>query len=184
MKNIFLNQGGTDPYGLTLKILRAVKEILIDQEVHVVLGGGMRKRHLREIDRLVPDLGGNYRFYYNVSPRQVYELMSASDLAISAAGNALYELAYLGVPTLVVSHHERHARVAGQFEKAGASIHAGIGTDLTEAALAAAVRGLLDDERKRRRMSRNARRISNGKGAENIVKELTAYWRKDLLSSP
>lgn len=176
VKNIFINQGGSDPFGLTIKIIRAMQQIPLYQNIHVVLGGGMLEHHVQEIDSGRFGLGKNYQFYYNIPQQQVYSLMSISDLALSAAGNVLYELAFLGVPTIIVSHHERHAKVAEHFVTSNAAIHAGIGRNVTETQLSEMINDIIDNTQRRLLLSREAKRLCDGKGTENIIKELIPYY--------
>ncbi len=162
VRRIFLNQGGSDPYGLVIKILKALEELHIPQEVRVVIGGAFKARHNRMLGRLKGSFKGRYKFYFDLSQKDLYRVLKGVDFAVSAPGNTLYELAYLGIPTVIVSHHKRHDVVARAFEKRGVAVNAGIGTRLTIAQISKKIIRYLDDHVARRAMSAKAKKMMAG----------------------
>jgi UDP-2,4-diacetamido-2,4,6-trideoxy-beta-L-altropyranose hydrolase len=66
-RNIFINQGGSDPYGLTSKILRAMKSLKVDAAVNIVTGGGIKKEFLEEVNEIACSSPSNYKFYFDIS---------------------------------------------------------------------------------------------------------------------
>jgi len=159
VKRIFLNQGGSDPYGLVIKILKALEGLCISQEVSVVIGGAFKERHKKMLEQLKRSLKGRYNFYSDLSQDEFYKLLKGVDLAISAAGNTMYELAYLGIPTVIISHHKRHDAAARAFEKKGVAINAGIGTRLTITQISEKIARSLEDHAGRRAMSAEAKEM-------------------------
>ena len=169
---IFLNQGGSDPYGLTAKILRVLEKLSLRQEVIVVLGGAITPRHRKEIDSLRPKLKDNYRFYENISQSMMYELLSESDMALTAAGNTLYELAFFGIPSIIIGHHEQHNKVAEKFQAEGAAINLGIGTRIDQEYIASAVGSLIENPEKRKELSLRSRSIVDGYGTGRVANKI------------
>jgi spore coat polysaccharide biosynthesis predicted glycosyltransferase SpsG len=178
VERIFVNQGGSDPYGLTLKIIRALELGNFEQDFHVVWGGLVQKEQRFLWESLRNSVRGNYKIYTDLTKIELYHLMEKSDLAISAAGNTLYELAYLGVPTLVISHDQLHDKVAAAFEQKKAAINVGIGTDLTESQIASALERLINDTEARLTLSKNARSLFNNKKGISIVDELVTLYSR------
>ena len=176
VERCFLNQGGSDPYGLTLKIIRSLELWNFEQEFHVVSGGLLQAEHKSGLKNISNSLKGDYKFYTDLSKLDLYRLMEKSDLAISAAGNTLYELAFLGVPTLVISHDQLHDRVAAAFEQKGAVVNVGIGTQITEAQIAAAIRQVIDDRQKRVTLNENARSLFINRPGASLVDELVGLY--------
>jgi spore coat polysaccharide biosynthesis predicted glycosyltransferase SpsG len=166
---IFLNQGGSDPFGLTAKIIHALEGLDLEQIIHVVVGDAVSVHQRRELKSLMRSLSKKYQFEWGASHEKMRALMEQSDLAITAAGNTLYELAILGVPSIVICHHERHNRVASKFAERGAAVNLGIGSDISESVIAAAVKNLLDSREKRIRMSEAIKLVVDGKGCRRIA---------------
>lgn len=169
VKKIFVNQGGSDPYGLTTKTLKALEKLHLSHEVLVVVGGALKEQQKKELEDLKPFLKENYIFFENIPQNKIYELLSESDMALTAAGNTLYELAFWGIPSVIICHHESHNKVATQFDELGAAINLGIGTEISETAIAEAIEFLLKDPEKRRTLSDNARRIVDGYGTGRLA---------------
>jgi UDP-2,4-diacetamido-2,4,6-trideoxy-beta-L-altropyranose hydrolase len=176
-ERVFINQGGSDPFGLTAKIIRALELDKFEQEFHVVLGGLLQDEHRIELEHLKDDLHGEYRFYSSLPKFAMYALMGKSDLAISAAGNTLYELAFLGVPTLVLSHDQCHDVVACAFAKNHAVMNLGIGANVSEPQIVAAVKRLINDEPDRKALSKNARSLFDSGVGTSLTEELIRFYR-------
>lgn len=173
---VLVNQGGSDPYGLTVKILRAVEKENLPQKFLFVLGGHVQERHRAELEKMRSCLNSNSLFFENLHRNTLYSLMQASDMAISAAGNTLYELLYIGVPTIVISHDWLHDEVAKAFERQGAVLNLGIGDELAEGDMVAALRELATKYQLRQRLQRNAQNLFGNYHGPTLVDELTRLY--------
>ncbi len=175
---IFVNQGGSDPFALTLKIIKSLELLSLSQKIVVVVGPAVSKKHKAGIKKIIPRLKNKYRFEWGVSQERMYEIMKDSDIAITAAGNTLYELAVFGIPSIVICHHARHNKVAKIFAKRGAVINMGVGAGLSEKTIARKVEALLKSKEKQAELSRNIRKISDGLGAKRIVERIAGLCKK------
>ena len=175
---VFVNQGGSDPYALTAKIIRSLMKINMNNRIDIVVGAALTKEHLDEIEALGRQCPDNYKFYYNVKPHQMRELMNNADFAVTAAGNTLYELCALGVASLIISHHKDHDDVAEEFARRKAAVNLGIGTQLSEADIAEAVKKIADDAALRKRLSSKARRLADGCGALRVCESIVSLLRE------
>ncbi|MBN2839422.1 MAG: hypothetical protein JXP37_00485 [Coriobacteriia bacterium] len=110
-----------------------------------------------------------------VTPRTAAELRDAmlvADVAVSAAGQTLYELAATGTPTVAVTVAENQVAQARAFERAGAVVLAGAwGEPGTIEAVVGALAGLADPVR-RAAYSAAARALVDGGGAERVATRL------------
>lgn len=166
---IFVNQGGGDPYGLTMKIIKELERLNLKQKVIVVIGPAMLPQHRKEITNLKPQLKNSYQFEWDVTQKKMYQLMLEGDLAITAAGNTLYELAVFGIPSIAVCHHERHNKVASKFEERMAVVNLGVGSDLPDNVIAGEVEQLLLAKERRSSLSHNIKKIVDGLGSKRIA---------------
>jgi UDP-2,4-diacetamido-2,4,6-trideoxy-beta-L-altropyranose hydrolase len=114
--------GGSDPKEMTPKILKFLTETYPDIKKVVLVG-----RAYGESSALHLFKDKNTKIYYHPSGEQLKNLMLDTDLAISAGGQTLYELARIGVPTIaikVVSNQTKNINSlvsAGFIEYAGKS---------------------------------------------------------------
>ena len=95
--NILITFGGNDLRNLTPKILKFLRHPISNVRKHVIIGQGFKNLNLIEESR-----DQNTMIYFSPKIEDIKSLMLDSDLAISSAGQTLYELARVGVPTLAI----------------------------------------------------------------------------------
>ncbi len=102
VKRVFVCFGGADPRSYTDRLLKMViKDEYRNYEFVFALG-----RAKDNVDELLEfNKFDNIEVIYDVS--NMPELMSGCDIAVSSRGRTAYELAVLGIPTIVVSENER-----------------------------------------------------------------------------
>lgn len=96
IKNLLVSTGGTDSKAITISVINTIlKNYGQNINIHVLVG-----RFNQSLNKLkeIANNNSNVYLYYNAS--NVAEIMSKNDIAIAAAGNTLYELAKLGIPTI------------------------------------------------------------------------------------
>lgn len=175
-KTIFVNQGGSDPYGLTAKIIRALELLDLSQTIYVIIGDAISDKHRQELESVQGALKNRYIFKWGVTQIRMLGIMEKADLAITAAGNTLYELAIFGVPSIVICHHERHLVVADKFAERSAVINLGIGIQLHEDRIANSVIHLLNERLERVKLSNSIKKVIDGKGCRRISGVLESIW--------
>ena len=95
--------------------------------------------------------------------------LKKADLALTAGGGTLYELAFMGVPAIAFAKRKHQERNIKMFAAEGTALNAGtMRTESVKRALEL-VSGLLSDERKRFRMSVRGRLLVDGKGTDRVV---------------
>jgi spore coat polysaccharide biosynthesis predicted glycosyltransferase SpsG len=140
------------------------------------VGPAVKEEHKNKLKAL--RLPSNYKMEWGPSHEKILKLMESSDLAITAAGNTLYELAILGVPSIVVSHHKRHDDVAKKFAQRKAVVNLGIGTALDPEEISDAVKKLLESEKERETLSMSMKKIVDGLGSKRIMDTVLDLWKR------
>lgn len=95
--HILITLGGNDVRNISFPILDAVYKKYPDANYSVVLGSDFDKN-------IIPQqyFRKNIALQHSLSASSMLKLMLQSDIAISAAGQTLYELARVGVPTVAI----------------------------------------------------------------------------------
>ncbi|HEY6329370.1 MAG TPA: UDP-2,4-diacetamido-2,4,6-trideoxy-beta-L-altropyranose hydrolase, partial [Blastocatellia bacterium] len=171
-KKILVTLGGGDTAEITRKVLRALSSVKTGQiECKVVLGPGFPK------DEMLDAIASSSRYSVSIvrSPESMPGLMAWADLAISGAGSTVWELAFMGVPALVVILADNQGPLARRLENAGILSSLGWHTELTEDRIASAINALIASPERRMSMSRAGRELIDGNGADRVV---------DCLHSP
>lgn len=97
LNEILITLGATDLRNLTPGIIQSVCQRFPALRKHVVLG--VDAEYLNKIRGLADD---QTSFYFQVDDKKMHQLMMQSDLAISAAGQTIYELAVTGIPAIII----------------------------------------------------------------------------------
>mgnify|MGYP004004219431 CR=1 FL=1 len=90
------------------------------------------------------------------------------DLAFTAAGNTVLEVAYLGIPSIIVCAEKFENETAEFIEKIGFGINLGFGKNLPIEKITKTVKSLMNDYELRKTMNRVGKSLIDGNGTERI----------------
>lgn len=105
VQKILITFGGADPQKYTEQVLEIIQSPQY-KEYHFTILFGKAKENSDEIIRSIKS--PNIQTFRDV--KNIPEIMSQHDLAITSRGRTCYELAILGIPTLVMAQNEREER--------------------------------------------------------------------------
>ena len=124
-KKILITMGGADPDNVTLKVIRALNS-LNDPALEVKIVAGPANQNINSLEKelhLSP-----FTFHLSPSVSNMPELMAWADVAISAGGSTCWEIAFMGLPSLIITLADNQAGIAEGLDKAGAGIDLGSGS--------------------------------------------------------
>jgi spore coat polysaccharide biosynthesis predicted glycosyltransferase SpsG len=176
---ILISMGGSDPYGLTLQVLRALDGM--QEQFHVTVAVGPAFLHEIELRTWFESAR---RKYESRREDSLLDLMVNSDFALVSFGTTVYELAATGLPAIALSITEDHAQAAEIFVKGGSLIHLGLFSTISSAEIQSEVRELLNGPQLRLGMAQRGQALVDGKGAERVAKLLLARIYERGISRP
>ena len=179
-RRVLVTLGGGDPDNQTLKVIRALQQVDVDGLEAVVVVGASNP-HFRELESAVRDSQSMIRLVRNVS--NMPELMAWANVAVSAGGSTCWELAFMGLPTVVLVLAENQQGIAAGLGKAGVVLNLGWYTEVSIAQVANTLVGLLEDRGLRQQMSQQGRELVDGLGVERMVESLRTRSHSNLESS-
>ncbi len=166
-ENIMITVGGSDPNHITEHILNCIKPLKYN--FHVIVGPSFEKdNNLKKFS------GENIKLYYN---GDMLKIMQKCDIAISASGSTLYELAACGVPTLGLIAADNQQGIAEKMDELGILINMGWYNKLPREVLINNITSFCDNFTLRKEISERAKCKIDGKGANRIVESLKAARR-------
>lgn len=179
VRNILITTGGADPGGVMPGWIDAIDGIEAPFDVTAIVGP-----FFADPDAVHDAAASANRTVRVVSAPKVTRPMQAmADIAVSAAGQTIYELAALGVPTVAAEIAANQRPQLDAFAAAGAMIDAGATSDPgTAARIASIVARLIDHPEERRALSETARAAVDRRGARAVAAEIMsgiAAHRKD-----
>jgi UDP-2,4-diacetamido-2,4,6-trideoxy-beta-L-altropyranose hydrolase len=171
-RNILVTMGGGDPDNHTAKVLRAIQQVdLGEQEVTIVVGAG--NPHFHELQCAAQEAPFTTRIVHNVS--NMPDLMARADVAISAAGSTCWELAFMGLPNLVLILADNQAPVAAKLDAVGAAISLGWSSELSSFKVAQALCELANAAEQRAAIAQRGRELVDGEGARRVADQMQKH---------
>jgi spore coat polysaccharide biosynthesis predicted glycosyltransferase SpsG/CMP-N-acetylneuraminic acid synthetase len=168
-RQVVVSFGGSDPQGLTLKVLRAMSSLSREVgglEVRAILGPAFSYKP--ELEELLPKL--SYQPQILESVEHMADVLSVADFVFCSGGMTVFEIAALGTPGVVLCQNAREQRRMETFAQEGSVVHLGLGTEVGEAAIRTTARELLADAARRRAMSEAGRRLVDARGTQRAAK--------------
>lgn len=169
---MLLTTGSTDPHNFISEFLRAVKNsrILRSLEFEVVVGQMFEFED--EIEHLASQ-EDNIRLHRKVE--DMAGLMATVDVAVSACGTTVYELAAVGLPVVTFAMVDEQVASAESLVRLGVVAYSGLFYSSKQGVLNSAISKLEDlvaTPEKAAVLATKARSLIDGKGAQRIAKEL------------
>jgi len=158
-RRVLVTMGGSDPDNVTEAIVDALREFA-ELDVAAILGAG----HPRAPDGMTLRSTAERGTRYLRDVRNMAEVMAWADVAISASGSTVLELAFMGLPSLLLTLAANQEGVAAAAHRRGVAVSLA-----APAAIAGALRRLLPDPERRAAMSRQGRELVDGEGAIRVV---------------
>ncbi len=171
-ERVIITTGGSDKYNLAGQILRGVLKNETTALLKYTVVSGMYNTHLEDLKQLAKE-HENIELRCNVS--NMWDLMRESDIAVSAAGSTMYELAALGLPTVCFSFVDNQERIARGFYEKGLVPYSGnylLQGEKMILEIVEQIDCLAQDAELRRSYNRKQRETVDGLGAERIAAEL------------
>jgi len=167
VKSIMVTFGGDDIRNMTPKVLKLLSENYPEVEKKVIIGKGFC--NIDEIESVADE---NTNFVYYPNAEQMKQVMLDSDIAISAGGQTLYELARVGVPTIAVVVAQNQLRSVKKWKETGFLEYSGSWRDPGfHSKFFISIESMLSFQNRKRR-SFIGRAQVDGKGALRIVDEV------------
>jgi len=166
---VLVTLGGADPNQTTLKVIESLKEMDNLLQICVVVGPSYANPGQLSviIDRRPILLLQNQD--------SMAALMSWADIGISAGGVTLAEMAYLGLPTIVIQTAENQAACKYYDTKYGTSVYLGDAETVTKDQILDSVMLLYGDSWRRQKMRENGWNLIDGNGGRRVYEALMQH---------
>lgn len=169
-RHLLLTMGGADPDNVTALALAALDRAAVSGvTVKVVVGAANGRKG--ELAAMLE--GARYDGEVVSGVEDMAPFMAWADMAVCAGGVTSVELAFMGVPSLIVSLAGNQDAGAVALEAAGAARFLGRASDLTLHHLATAIREMACDADALDGMRESGQRVVDGEGARRVV---DAMW--------
>ena len=167
VESIMITLGGNDAKNMTPRILSLLRNNYPNLKKNVIIG-----KAFQNIDEIKGEADKNTNLIHYPDAEEMKEIMLESDIAISAGGQTLYELARVGVPTVGICVAENQLKNVKGWEKAGFLEHADWYNKENILEKIKNAMEFLKDLEVRKGKFKIAKKIVDGKGSLRIITKL------------
>ena len=168
-RKILVTLGGADPDNVTLKVIKALK-LLNDPNLEVKVVVGPSNPHLKKLQSAICNLQSAIHILQNVT--DMPSLMAWADLAISAGGTTCWEMAFMGLPNMIVILAENQRAIASGLNIKRIAANLGWYDDLSPDKIAKAFQKIVHGKEVRPIMSEHGQKLVDGFGGKRVVKSM------------
>ncbi|HEY9691119.1 MAG TPA: UDP-2,4-diacetamido-2,4,6-trideoxy-beta-L-altropyranose hydrolase [Oculatellaceae cyanobacterium] len=166
---ILVTMGGSDPDNVTLKVIQGLQLLQIEKlEVLVVVGGS--NPHYEKLQTACENASISICLKRNVT--NMPELMAWADIAITATGSTTWELAFMGVPSILIVLADNQEAIAQTLNTMNIAVNLGWHTHFTFIDLVKRLSQLLPDLTARKAMSVSSQQLIDGEGSNRVLMPL------------
>lgn len=169
---VLLTMGGGDPDNVTSKVIAALEQVQVEGlDVIIVVGAG--NPHIRELERTVKCSKIAMRLMQNVE--DMPRLMAWADLVVSAGGSTCWELAFMGVPNIILVLADNQLRIASRLDEAGVAKNLGPYDQISSIDLGQSIAKNLELFVLRTEMSERGQALVDGYGSFRVIKSIQSF---------
>lgn len=170
-KKVLVTLGGADPDNVTLKVIQSLQIVKVEELEAVVVVGGSNP-HYENLKMAVQDSRYPIQLQRNVT--NMPELMAWADVAISAGGSTCWELAFMGLPSILLILAENQRNLAEQLATLKQAVNLGWYQDVKEQEIASTLSQILQSAEQRAKIIKVSQQIVDGEGSSKIIRNLKA----------
>ncbi len=162
---VLITLGGSDPQNVTLTVLQALQLVKVELDIAVVVGAA--NPHQEAIREALQASRHPVKVKENVT--DMPSLMAWADLAVAAGGSTCWELAFMGLPSILCVTADNQWRIAESVHHAGFGVNLGWAPLIRVDTWARELESLAKSRMRRARMHAIGRRLVDGMGASRAV---------------
>ena len=160
IKNIFIFFGGSDVRGLSNKTLNYLVKNHPDFNFKII----SKKKEFK-----------NVKYYNLLNAKKLIKILFKSDLVITSGGQTLYEIAYIGIPSIVFSETKYDSEDIKAWTKKGGILYSGQWNSKKFNLNLEKNFKIIQSYNFRKIMRKNMEKIIDGKGALRLAKKILFY---------
>ena len=170
VRNVLISFGGSDENNLTLKVLRSVYNYCNDHNIKITVVAGLGYLNFDSIESFV-----NIEIIKNT--RKISDYMLNSDIIFTSAGRTVYEIACLGIPTIVIAQNDRELTHYFAHPENG-FINLGLGKNIEENEIIKIFRDLTNNYDERILMQQRMLKNNIRSGKKHVISLIRDLIRK------
>lgn len=162
-RKILVTLGGMSDPAYYMKIIEYIEGIE-SVECDIIFGSTAPPEPLEEKAQQMP---GRMRLHSQV--KNMPALMAGADIAISSSGSTMWEIAFMGLPSILFVLSKNQQGVAESLKRIDAVEYLGWLERADSVQATASIKALLEDQETRKRMSQQLTSLVDGLGVKRVI---------------
>jgi spore coat polysaccharide biosynthesis predicted glycosyltransferase SpsG len=158
--------GGSDPDNVTLKVINAIKR-LDDSDLKIKVIVGSSNPHVLDIKNAMLPAPCSMLGIENAA--NMPELMIWADVAISAGGSTCWEMAFKGLPAILIITGDNQKGIASGLDEIGVANSLGWFSEVSVLNISRSLNCICQDHRMREIMSLQGNKLIDGNGTSRVI---------------
>ncbi len=171
VKTVSLFFGGSDPENLTERVVKSLNRFQYPFTLQVIIGPGYK--HLTRLSRQIENAQNRMVFLNTVN--NMARCFLQSDIAITAGGMTLYELAATGTPAIVIPSIAHEVHTANALQQLHSVKNLGMWTENHPEILPETLYALARNYELRQQMSQAGQMTIDGKGRNRVITRILSH---------
>lgn len=168
-RQLFVFFGGSDPEGVTLKAVEALKSLSWQENEHIEVLVGPLNPHREAIKKLC---AGFTPIHLQLEWVDVAKILNQSQMFLGAGGVVTWERSFFGIPSVVVATAQNQIQIAKEYAEVGAQVYLGFWQDVTVQDIKKAVSLLWTDKVEQEKQRLLSQRTVDGHGLDRVMSAL------------
>lgn len=170
-KKFLITLGGSDSENVTLKVIKALKQMDIPGlEAQIVVGPA--NPYMQSLEY---EIQNNPSLRLVKNAENMPDLMAWAEIALTAGGSTCWELAYMGLPFIILVTADNQKLNAELLSKENISLNLGNHQNSAAEEINYTISNLSKDPATRFSMSKKCRSLVDGQGAERVQSKMICF---------
>ncbi len=169
---VLVTMGWCDSNNITLRVLRSLSDM---DDIHLTVVLGPDYTHMKSMEAFKSDKSGKFTFRHGV--KDMAPLMAKAHIAFTALGTTVYELAFMGVPPVILSNYMEDDKDLASLKSLKAGVSLGFHKIVTDDEIRSTTRKFVEDAGYWLEVSERARMLTDGRGAWRIASIIAELYR-------
>lgn len=178
-RKFLVTLGGADPENQTLKIILSL-QLIEKNDLEAIVVVGTSNPHFRTLETAIRNTTFPIQLVHN--PSNIAELMAWADLGVSAGGTTCWEMAFMGLPNLIMILAENQREIAQGLYDHGVALMLGWYTEIGELTIANVLKNLMFNSVNQKAMSKKGQKLVEGNGAKYVFSIMDTLTHSDITA--
>jgi spore coat polysaccharide biosynthesis predicted glycosyltransferase SpsG len=162
---ILVTMGGSDAHNVTLKVINAMN-LLGDSNLNVKIVIGPENPNLATIKKALHQATFSIQL---IQRADMPKLMRWADISISAGGSTCWEMAFMGLPSLIITVADNQVGIAKGLANIGVGVDLGWFDELSENILSKYIEQIIENSITRKEYLEKGIKLLDGLGVDRVI---------------